>query len=49
MSPEQFQQKLNRLQSEFKELFDKYAPTIAGKTAVSYFKKTSRTTGLPVC
>lgn len=39
MSPEQFQQELNRLQSEFKELFDKYAPTIAGKTAVSYFKK----------
>lgn len=39
MSPEQFRQELNRLQSEFKELFDKYAPTIAGKTAVSYFKK----------
>lgn len=39
MSPEQFQQELKRLQSEFKELFDKYAPTIAGKTAVSYFKK----------
>lgn len=39
MSPEQFQQELNRLQSEFKELFDKHAPTIAGKTAVSYFKK----------
>ena len=39
MSPEQFQQELNRLQTEFKELFAKYAPTIAGKTAVSYFKK----------
>ena len=36
---EQFQQELNRLQTEFKELFAKYAPTIAGKTAVSYFKK----------
>ena len=39
MSPEQFQQETNRLQKEFKELFEKYAPTIAGKTAVSYFKK----------
>ena len=39
MSPEQFQQELDRLQTEFKELFAKYAPTIAGKTAVSYFKK----------
>lgn len=39
MSPEQFQQELNRLEKEFKELFEKYAPTIAGKTAVSYFKK----------
>ena len=35
MSPEQFQQELNRLQTEFKKLFAKYAPTIAGKTAVS--------------
>ena len=39
MSPEQFQQELNRLEKEFKELFEKYAPTIAGKTAVSWFKK----------
>ena len=39
MFPEQFQQELNRLQTEFKELFAQYAPTIAGKTAVSYFKK----------
>lgn len=39
MSPEQFQQETSRLQKEFKELFEKYAPTIAGKTAVSYFKK----------
>lgn len=39
MTPEQFKKELNRLQSEFKDLFDKYGPTIAGKTAVSYFKK----------
>ena len=39
MFPEQFQQELNRLEKEFKELFEKYAPTIAGKTAVSWFKK----------
>lgn len=39
MSPDQFKQEIDRLQDEFKALFDKYAPTIAGKTAVSYFKK----------
>lgn len=39
MTPEQFQQEIKRLESEFKELFEKNAPTIAGKAAVSYFKK----------
>lgn len=39
MTPEQFQQKIKRLESEFKELFEKNAPTIAGKAAVAYFKK----------
>lgn len=39
MSPDQFKQEIDRLQDEFKALFAKYAPTIAGKTAVSYFKK----------
>lgn len=39
MSPQQFSNEIQRLEKEFKELFAKYAPTIAGKTAVSYFKK----------
>lgn len=39
MNPEQFQQEIKRLENEFKEFFATYAPTIAGKTAVSYFKK----------
>lgn len=39
MTPEQFKNEIDRLQNEFKDLFDKYGPTIAGKTAVSYFKK----------
>ena len=39
MSPDQFKQEIDRLQDEFKALFAKYAPTIAGQTAVSYFKK----------
>ena len=39
MTPEQFGKEIGRLKDEFKELFDKYGPTIAGKTAVSYFKK----------
>lgn len=39
MSPEQSQQEIKRLENDFKQLFEKYAPTIAGKTAVSYFKK----------
>lgn len=39
MTPEQFLQSLKRLQQEYKNLFDKYAPTIAGKEAVSFFKQ----------
>lgn len=39
MSPQQFSNEIQRLENEFRELFAKYAPTIAGKTAVSYFKK----------
>ena len=39
MTPEDFGKEIGRLKDEFKELFDKYGPTIAGKTAVSYFKK----------
>lgn len=39
MTPQQFQSEIQRLEKEFKELFANYAPTIAGKTAVSFFKK----------
>jgi len=39
MTPEQFQQELNRLAKEFKELYNVHAPIIAANTAVSYFKK----------
>ena len=39
MTPEQFQSRIKELQEEFKELFDKYAPRIAGQTAVRLFKK----------
>ncbi len=39
MTPEQFQNEIKRLENEFKDLFEKNAPTIAGKTAVKYFKK----------
>lgn len=39
MTPEQFQQRLKSLKIEFKELTDKYAPTIAGRTAVRLFKQ----------
>ena len=39
MTPEQFQQRLKTLETEFKELYSKYAPTIAGKTAVRLFKE----------
>lgn len=39
MTPQQFASEIQRLENEFRELFANYAPTIAGKTAVSYFKK----------
>jgi phage gpG-like protein len=45
MTPEQFKKEIDRLQNEFKDLFDKYGPTIAGKTAVSYFKKNFQNEG----
>ena len=34
----ELQSHFNRLQIEFKDFFDKYTPTIVGKTAVSFFK-----------
>lgn len=39
MTPRQFQLKLKGLKKEFQDLYDKYAPTIAGKTAVRLFKE----------
>ncbi len=39
MTPRQFQLRLKSLKKEFKDLYDKYAPTIAGKTAVRLFKE----------
>lgn len=39
MTPQEFNKHLKALESDFKELFLKTAPTIASKTAVSYFKK----------
>lgn len=39
MTPEQFQQRLNDLQSDFKDLFDSYAPVIVGRIAVGFFKE----------
>ena len=38
MTHDELQSHFNRLQIEFKDFFDKYAPTIVGKTAVSFFK-----------
>ena len=35
----ELQSHFNRLQIEFKDFFDKYAPKIVGKTAVSFFKQ----------
>ena len=34
----ELQSHFNRIQIEFKDFFDKYAPKIVGKTAVSFFK-----------
>jgi phage gpG-like protein len=39
MTPEQFQSLLKALEKEFKDLFNNYAPTNAGKTAVRLFKQ----------
>ncbi len=39
MTPEGFNKELKRLERDFKDLFDKHAPKIAGNTAVSYFKQ----------
>ena len=39
MTPEEFSKNLERIFEEYKELFVKYAPTIAGKEAVRFFKK----------
>jgi len=39
MTPDQFQKELQRLQKEFGEFYNRYAPQIAGNVAVSYFKK----------
>ena len=39
MTPEQFSQSIKCLAKEYKEFFDRYAPVIAGKEAVSFFKK----------
>lgn len=39
MTHDELQSHFNRLQVEFKDFFDKYAPTIVGKTAVSFFKQ----------
>ncbi|MDR0206670.1 MAG: phage virion morphogenesis protein [Bacteroidales bacterium] len=39
MTPKEFNQNIKRLTTEYKEFFDKYAPVIAGKEAVSFFKK----------
>lgn len=38
MTPKEFEGNLKRLQKEFKDLFDKYAPKIAGAVAVRFFK-----------
>ena len=39
MTHDELQSNFNRLQKEFKDFFDKYAPSIVGKTAVSFFKQ----------
>ena len=39
MTPEEFQQRIKTIEKEFKELYNRYAPTIAGKAAVRLFKE----------
>ena len=39
MTPEEFSQNFKRITQEYKQFFDTYAPVIAGKEEVSFFKK----------
>jgi phage gpG-like protein len=39
MTPEEFQNRLNKIESVFQELYRKYAPKAAGQIAVSLFKE----------
>ena len=43
MTPQEFEQHLHNLAKQYGEFYDKYAPTIAAKIAVSYFKKSFQT------
>ena len=43
MTPQEFEQHLQTLYKQYGEFYDKYAPTIAAKIAVSYFKKNFQT------
>jgi phage gpG-like protein len=45
MTAEEFKKRLKFLEKEFKELYTRYAPAIAGNTAVSLFKKNFREGG----
>jgi phage gpG-like protein len=45
MTPEEFFNRIQLLKKEFKELFDREAPAIAGRVAVSLFKKNFRDEG----
>jgi phage gpG-like protein len=45
MTPEQFQQRLKELQSEFKNIYSRYAPRAAGKIAVDLFKQNFKDEG----
>ena len=40
MSPADFQRRLLRLKQELPDFFNRYVPTIIGRTAVSFFKRT---------
>lgn len=39
MTPKDFETHLQRLEKQYGEFYNQYAPTIAAKTAVSFFKK----------
>jgi phage gpG-like protein len=45
MTPEEFSQRLEGLAAEFREVFVRQAPAIAGRVAVSLFKKNFREEG----